>query len=99
MTAPNVLAQCAGRCASISPSTSPEKLALAMGLVLLGVGVMAAIVFTLETPERRHAWLHRLFPAAFCGRCLQKQYADATDKAFAKSVTHSSLSQSVEAPR
>lgn len=93
------LAQCAGRCAQIDPSTPASKIILAFGLVLLGVGVMAAIVFTIETPERRHAWLHRIIPATFCGRCLTKKYADATDKAFARSATHSAVRAEIEAPR
>lgn len=98
MTGP--LAQCvAGQCGSIDPSTPASKLALSFLIVLVGVGVLAATFALLETPERCHRVFHRLFPKAFCGRCLQKRYADATDKAFNKSTSHSKLTQSVEAPR
>lgn len=99
MTAPNVIAKCAGHCGSISPATPPEKIALAMGLVLLGVFVIAAIVAMLHTAERKHQLFHFFLPSSFCSRCLTAQNAKADDRAFNRSTRHSKLTQSVEAPR
>lgn len=97
---PPVFAQCvAGQCGSISPATPPEKIALAMGLVLLGVFVIAAIVAMLHTAERKHQLFHFFLPSSFCSRCLTEQNAKADDRAFNRSSSHSKLTQSVEAPR
>lgn len=97
---PPVFAQCvAGQCGSISPATSPEKLAIAMGLVLLGVVVFIALVLLLDEPGRRHETLHRLFRSGRCGRCAEDRNAKADDRAFNRSSSHSKLTQSVEAPR
>lgn len=100
MTSP--LAKCsalAGQCGSIDPATSAQKLAVAMGLVLLGIGALVAIVAMLETASRRHALLHFFLPSVFCSRCLRVQNARADDRAFNRSTSHSKLTQSVEAPR
>lgn len=96
------LAQCAalaGECAAISPATSAEKLAIAFGLVIVGVLVQAAIFAMLDSVPVRHFILHRFWASGRCGRCLQKKYAAAADRAFRKSETHSALTQSIEAQR
>jgi hypothetical protein len=97
MTAPTVIAQCAGRCAQISPAPSAEKIAFAMGLVLLGVVVICAIVARLDQPDRRHR-LH-LWKAKNCGRCRDDANARDDDRAFNRSSSHTALRAGIEAPR
>lgn len=69
---------------------------VAFGIVLLGVMALAAIIFILDEPERRHR-LH-FWKAKHCGRCRSESNTKADDRAFNRSATHSALRNEIEAP-